>query len=185
MVLVLTAISVIAGGALAYVNKVTEEPIAAINAKNLNDGIKMVVLGTTSGELSVEEPCQVDDKTVIYKTDKGVAVQSSVNGFGGELKVLVGFDDEGTIKGYTILATAETPGLGAKADTWFQEGGKGCIVGKNPQQSNLTVTKDGGEIDAITASTITSRAFLSAVQAAYNAYKGDADATTGATKQQH
>ena len=184
MALVLTAISVIAGGALAVVNEITKEPIAEINQKNLNDGIKKVILGTTEGELTVQEPWQANETTFIYATDKGTAVQASVNGFGGELKVLVGFDDEGTIKGYTILQTAETPGLGAKADTWFQEGGKGCIVGKNPATANLTVSKDGGEVDAITASTITSRAFLRAVQAAYSAYKSNGtDAETGASTQ--
>jgi len=96
--------------------------------------------------------------------------------------VLVGFDAEGNILGYTLLEHQETPGLGAKADQWFQKGQKGDIIGKNPAQG-LTVSKDGGTVDAITASTITSRAFLLAVTNAYNAYKGNAsDAKTGATK---
>jgi electron transport complex protein RnfG len=105
-------------------------------------------------------------------------------GFGGELKVLVGFDHDGNILGYTLLEHQETPGLGAKADLWFQKGQKGDIIGKNPADG-LIVKKDGGQIDAITASTITSRAFLLAVTNAYNAYKGNsADATTSATQQQ-
>ncbi|MCF0183155.1 MAG: RnfABCDGE type electron transport complex subunit G [Bacteroidaceae bacterium] len=184
MALVLTLISVIAGGALAAVNEITKEPIKEINQRNLNDGIKRVILGSAEGELAVQEPWQADETTFIYATDKGTAVQTSVNGFGGEMQVLVGFDEEGTIKGYTILKTAETPGLGVKADTWFQEGGKGCIIGKNPSSANLTVSKDGGEVDAITASTITSRAFLRAVQQAYDAFKG-CDANSGASPQQH
>lgn len=183
MALVLTAISVVAGGALAYVNKVTEGPIAEINAKNLQDGIKKVILGNQGGDLQVEDPVEADGYT-LYKTDRGTAVKAVTNGFGGPLEVLVGFDEAGNILGYTILATVETPGLGVKADTWFQKGGKGDIIGKNPGQKELLVTKDGGDIDAITASTITSRAFLNAVNQAYKAFMGNSgDATTGASTQ--
>ena len=102
--------------------------------------------------------------------------------FGGDLKVLVGFNQEGNILGYTILQTAETPGLGAKAEGWFQKDVKGSIIGKNPSTDNLIVSKDGGSVNAITASTITSRAFLLAVNNAYNAYKKGADSNSGATK---
>lgn len=183
MVIVLTLISVIAGGTLAYINKVTQEPIAAINAKNLQDGIKKVIIGTTEGELNVEHPDTVD-AYIIYKTDKGTAVKSTANGFGGALEVLVGFDSKGSIMGYTILSTVETPGLGVKADSWFQKDGKGNIIGRNPGEKTLSVKQDGGDVDAITASTITSRAFLNAVNNAYNAYmsKGT-DANSGATLQ--
>ncbi len=181
MVIVLTVISVIAGGALAYINKVTAGPIEEINAKNLQDGIKKVILGGLEGDLKVEAPVEADGYT-IYRTDKGTAVKSATNGFGGQLEVLVGFDWSGNILGYTILKTAETPGLGAKADLWFQKGGKGDIIGKNPGEKSLTVSKDGGDVDAITASTITSRAFLNAVNNAYKAYAGNtADAVSGAT----
>lgn len=181
MVVVLTVISVIAGGLLAYINKVTQEPIAAINEKNLQDGIKKVILGSETGELNVEQPVETDG-FVIYQTDKGTAVKAVENGFGGPLEVLVGFDEAGNILGYTVLSTVETPGLGVKADTWFQKGQKGDIIGKNPGEKELSVSKDGGEIDAITASTITSRAFLNAVNHAYKAYKGQStDANSGAT----
>ena len=181
MVVVLTVISVIAGGLLAYINKVTQEPIAAINEKNLQDGIKKVILGSETGELNVEQPVETDG-FVIYQTDKGAAVKAVENGFGGPLEILVGFDEAGNILGYTVLSTVETPGLGVKADTWFQKGQKGDIIGKNPGEKELSVSKDGGEIDAITASTITSRAFLNAVNHAYKAYKGQStDANSGAT----
>ena len=101
----------------------------------------------------------------------GAAVESTTQGFGGDLKVLVGFSPEGKILGYTILASTETPGLGAKADKWFQKDGKGSVIGKSPSEKPLTVSKDGGDIDAITASTITSRAFLNAINHAYTAYE--------------
>ena len=114
----------------------------------------------------------------------GTAVEAKSMGFGGELKVLVGFDAEGKIYNYSLLSHAETPGLGSKAADWFKEGNKGSIKGMNPGEQPLTVSKDGGQVDAITASTITSRAFLNAVNAAYGAYKGNggANGTTGASQ---
>ena len=194
MVLVLTGVAVVMGGILAYVNHLTEGPINDQKAKALADGIKSVMC---VDELKVEKTDtvrQTDSKGkeltfIIYQTqdaqgqDLGAAVESVTGGFGGNLKVLVGFNPEGQILGYKLLEHAETPGLGAKADRWFQKGEKGDIIGKDPKEP-LTVSKDGGQVDAITASTITSRAFLLAVNNAYNAYKvTPADAQTGATKQ--
>ena len=113
----------------------------------------------------------------------GAAVESTTLGFGGDLKVLVGFDAKGKILGYTLLQHAETPGLGAKADKWFQKDGKGNIVGRVMDANKpLVVKNDGGDIDAITASTITTRAFLAAVNQAFAAYaEQDIDGATGAT----
>ena len=194
MVLVLTGVAVVMGGILAYVNHLTEGPIAQQKEKTLADGIKAVMV---CNDLVVAEPVEVKQNVdgkeltyIIYNVkdaqgkDLGAAVQSVTMGFGGDLKVLVGFDTEGNILGYTLLEHAETPGLGAKADQWFQKGQKGDIIGKSPAEP-LTVSKDGGQVDAITASTITSRAFLKAVNNAYNAYKvTPTDGETGATKQE-
>ena len=182
MAIVLTSIALIAGLALGYVNSVTAGPIEKIKEQQLSDGIKAVL---AADELKVEEPVTLDNGAVVYRTDKGVAVQATdPNGFGGKLTVLVGFNDEGLIQGYRVLETAETPGLGAKAGEWFQKGQKGDIIGK--QAGNLTVSKDGGEVDAITASTITSRAFLRCVNAAYEALDTKSeDAQTGASVQNH
>ena len=188
MTVVLTVISVIAGGVLAYVNQVTQGPIAAINEQKLQDGIKQVILGTTDGELNVEQPDTLDGGYVLYKTDKGTAVMAIENGFAGPISVLVGFDEQGAVKGYTILATSETQGLGVKADTWFQKDGKGSIIGRNPGEKELVVSKDGGDVDAITASTITSRAFLKAVNNAYQVYKNNGqwtDTNSGASQKAH
>ena len=194
MVLVLTGVAVIMGGILAYVNHLTEGPIAAQKEKTLADGIKTVMCVNDLKVAATDEVKQTDDKGkelvfTIYQiedaqgSDLGAAVESSTLGFGGTLKVLVGFDLDGKILGYTLLEHTETPGLGAKADKWFQKGQKGDIIGKDPQEP-LTVSKDGGQVDAITASTITSRAFLLAVNNAYKAYKATpaADAETGATE---
>jgi electron transport complex protein RnfG len=195
MVLVLTGVAVIMGGILAFVNHLTEGPIADQKAKALADGIKSVMCVDDLQVANTDTVKQTDAKGkelvyVIYETkdaqgkDLGAAVESTTGGFGGNLKVLVGFDPEGNILGYTLLEHAETPGLGAKADQWFQKGQKGDIIGKSPA-TPLTVSKDGGQVDAITASTITSRAFLKAVNNAYKAYKSDpaADGQTGASEQ--
>ena len=193
MVLVLTSVAVIMGGILALVNHLTEGPISEVNKKKTDDGIKAVMVCdnlVVAQTDTVKQDINGKEYTyIIYQVkdaqgkDLGAAVESTTMGFGGDLKVMVGFAPEGTILGYTLLAHTETPGLGAKADKWFQKGEKGDIVGKSPAEP-LTVSKDGGQVDAITASTITSRAFLLAVNNAYNAYKATpVDAETGATKQ--
>lgn len=192
MVLVLVLTALVMSGILALVNHITEGPISEQKEKSLTDGIKTVMGG---GELEIMsndtitrdmDGDQKDDVFIVHRASSGgkelgAAVESTTQGFGGDLKVLVGFDNEGAILGYTILETTETPGLGAKADTWFQKGEKGDIIGKNPEQL-LKVKKDDGEVDAITASTITSRAFLKAVNQAYMAFTDEeADAETSAT----
>ncbi len=183
MLIVLTAIAVIAGAALGYANELTSGPIAENKARQLADGIKAVM---NTDEVEVQRVDTVG-ASVVYHTSQGVAVQAKdANAFGGTLTILVGFDAKGTILGYQILETSETPGLGAKADKWFQKDGKGNIIGMNPGQNNMTVKKDGGEVDAITASTITSRAFLRAVNEAYAAMAPQAeDAQSGATTPHH
>ena len=181
MLVVLTVIAIIAAGVLASVNAVTAPQIEKINAENLAAGIKAVM---GSDEIQVSDPWEKDAFVVYDINDKagaklGKAVVTSENGFSGAIKVLVGFNTEGDILGDTVLEHAETPGLGAKANEWFQD----KIVGMNPGKSNFTVSKDGGDVDAITASTITSRAFLKAIQNAYNQIMAETDATSGATQQ--
>ena len=179
MVVVLVGVALITGGILAYVNDVTAGPISVQAKKSLADGIKAVMGGvdlTVSKEDTIRQNISGKEVTfVVHET-------FTTGGFGGDLKVLVGFNNDGEILGYTILQHSETPGLGAKADKWFQKDGKGSVIGRNPGEAPLTVNKDGGDIDAITASTITSRAFLLAVNQAYQAYKSlPVDANTGAT----
>ena len=189
MVLVLTGVAVVMGGILAWVNNITSGPIDEQKKLALDNGIKAVMCSEQLNISRTDTVVQTDAKGkeqtyIIYNNEKGAAVQSSTMGFGGELKVLVGFDQEGKILGYTLLEHQETPGLGAKADQWFQAGQNGNIIGLDPSEG-LRVKKDGGTVDAITASTITSRAFLLAVTNAYNVYKGNAaDDVSGATKQQ-
>ena len=190
MTLVLTGITVICVGILAMVNEVTKAPIAAANAKTLSDAVSAVVPGFDNDPIAEKKTEVIDGvEFTIYPATKGgesigAAVESTAMGFGGDLTILVGFNKEGKINDYSLLNHAETPGLGAKADTWFKSGNKGDITGKSPKDGALTVSKDGGQIDAITASTITSRAFLKAVNAAYAAFSGqNVDGSTGATQQ--
>ncbi len=190
MLLVLTGVTAISVALLAYVNELTKGPIAEANAKILSDAISVVVPAFDNDPTAEATKQTIDGvEYTIYPAKKdgqwvGAAVESTAMGFGGELKVLVGFDADGKIYDYSLLSHVETPGLGSKAADWFKEGGKGSIKGMNPGEAPLKVSKDGGQIDAITASTITSRAFLNAVNAAYAAYKGndDTNGTTGATQ---
>ena len=154
MVLVLTGVAVVMGGILAFVNHLTEGPINEQKAQALSEGIKTVMACDDLKVTKTDTLSKKDEKTgkemvfVVYQTqdkqgkDLGAAVESTTGGFGGDLKVLVGFDPEGKILGYTLLEHAETPGLGAKADKWFQKGGKGDIIGKDPAEP-LVVSKDG------------------------------------------
>ncbi|MBO7260467.1 MAG: RnfABCDGE type electron transport complex subunit G [Bacteroidaceae bacterium] len=213
MVLVLSLISVVAAALLALVNQITSGPIEKINAETLANGIKQVIVGDEEIEFTVSEPIDKDGFLFykVYNSDSellGTAVKSTDgNAFGGNLVVLVGFNPDGTILGYEVLEHAETPGLGALAVTWFKQAssasdkkqskfvdilfgapgkaGNHNIVGMNPADGGFTVTKDGGKIDAITASTITSRAFLRAVENAYKALftDGNVDNVSGATVQ--
>ena len=195
MLLVLTGVTVISVALLAYVNELTKTPIAEANAKTLNEALKQVLPEFTNNPVAESDTVYSEKEGkkvvdfILYPAKEGdqwigTAVQATSIGFAGEIKVLVGFDAEGKIYNYSLLAHAETPGLGSKASDWFKEGGKGSIKGMSPGDAPLAVSKDGGQIDAITASTITTRAFLNAVNAAYAAYKGDdaANATTGATQ---
>ena len=171
MLLSLTIIAVVAAAALAFVSNVTAGPIEQAQKAKKEAAIKAVLPAFEK----IEE-CDIDGIpcTKAYNTDGalvGMAVESkSSKGFGGDLIAMVGLDAEGCITGYQILETAETPGLGAKAGEWFQKGNKGDVIGKNPSQG-LKVKKDGGDIDAISGSTITSRAFCELINNAYETFK--------------
>lgn len=194
MLLVLTGVTVASVALLAYVNELTKGPIEEANAKTLNEALKQVLPAFDNNPVAEADTIfgEKEGKKfvdfIIYPAKKGeknigAAVESKSLGFGGELKVLVGFDEEGKIFNYSLLAHAETPGLGSKAADWFKKDQRGDIVGMNPGEKPLTVKKDGGQVDAITASTITSRAFLNAVNAAYQAYKGgNTHGNTGASQ---
>lgn len=121
---------------------------------------------------------KIEAQAAVLNGQEGQAVEVEANGFGGPMKVMVGIAADGTILGYEILEHSETPGLGDKADTWFKNANKPGqnIIGR--KAGNLKVSKDGGEVDAITAATISSRAFLKAINSAYQPTDAHSGATT-------
>ena len=181
MLLALTLIAFVASLGLALVNNVTKGPIEQVNKKKVADAVAKVLpafdhydidtvsISTPKGDADMIRYSAVDaDNNLV-----GKAVESfDPNGFGGKLRAMVGFDADGNITGYEILESNETPGLGAKANTWFQKDGKGNVIGLNPSEG-LKVSKDGGQVDAITGSTITSRAFCRLVDNAYQAFQSE------------
>lgn len=185
MVLALTSITLIAALALGSMYELTKAPIEASRKAKQENAIKDVLPAFES-----IDPAQIIDVEGVgsfnvyrafdaNKAFVGAAVESfTKNGFSGEIKIMVGFDKNGTIVNYSVLSQKETPGLGTKIVDWFKtDKNKQKINGLNPESAKLAVTKDGGDIDAITAATISSRAFLEAVQNAYNAFVQTNDAT--------
>lgn len=190
MLLSLTGICVVAGAILAGVNQMTTEPIAASKAASLEAAIKAVTpeFDNKPAEESYMAETYDGDSLRIYPAKKGdelvgVAVESSTKkGFGGEIKVVVGFDPDGKLINYSVQKHSETPGLGSKMQEWFRtDKNKQSVIGRTLTEDGLKVSKDGGDVDAITAATISSRAFLDAINRAYSAYKS-VDEASGATE---
>ncbi len=189
MVLSLGVVTLSAGARLAGVHVLTEGPIAKASAAKVLDAIKEVVPGFDNNPLDEAweyVPRQGQKAVTVYPAYlegrfAGAAVLGySPNGFAGEIEVMYGFDDTGTIRGFEVLEQEETPGLGAKMNEWFRsEEGSRSVIGRNPQESGMKVTKDGGEIDGITAATISSRAFLEALRLADEAFREYKTAKTG------
>lgn len=191
MVVVLFAVTLISSAAVGYVNSLTAGPIeAAKQAKQIN-AIRQVIPGEFDNDPNAEvwkKETPDGGELEFYPAKKngepvGTAVKTYTNnGFGGKVWLMVGFNPDGTISNYSVLEHKETPGLGSKMDAWFTKNGKGNIIGKHPGTNGLKVKKDGGDVDAITAATISSRAFLDAVNRAAAGLEG-ADAASGATQQ--
>mgnify|MGYP002735492634 CR=1 FL=1 len=180
MFLSLFIISLSVGLLLSQVYKITAEPIAAAKALKLENAIKEVVpeFDNNPAQESFQIEVAPGDSLLVYPAKKGNEIvgfavnTASKNGFSGDIQLIVGFDTQSQVINYSILAHAETPGLGSKMDEWFKDANKPQqnIIGRDLSKGDLSVSNDGGEIDAITASTITSRAFLEAVNKAYAAY---------------
>lgn len=194
MVLVLFCISLIASLCLGLVNMITAEPIAAAKDAAKQEALKQVL--PEFDEVKLDSVYKSDNLAIpAYKAIKGgevigYAIESaSLKGFNGEIKLMVGFDTKGTILNVWILQQKETPGLGTKMAIRDDSVKNPLlkVIGKDASTTKLFVTKDGGDIDALTAATISSRAYLDAVSRAYNVFKVAAgltdklDSPTGAT----
>ena len=174
MALSLTVISLVASACLGFVYELTKEPIAAsVLSKKLNaisnvvpefdndPNAEMFRIADYNGDSLEVYPAMKGGDTI------GFAVNTfTTKGFSGNISLMAGFDPDGTIIDITVLEQKETPGLGTKmAEPEFKDQFKGV----NPGGSELKVVKDGGQVDAITAATISSRAFCDAVNKAYDA----------------
>lgn len=177
MVLSLGTITIIAAAALAGVYTLTKEPIEQAKIEKQKVAIGQVLPDIQFDNNPAEEAAEVtvDGETVTVFPARqdgelvGMAVEShDSNGFSGLITVMYGFRPSGDITGFAVMQHAETPGLGSKMDEWFSNPAH-TIVGLNAATSNLTVSKDGGDVDAITAATISSRAFLRALTLANQA----------------
>lgn len=193
MVLVLFTITLLSSAAVGGVYMLTEEPIAQAKELAVKDALAQVLPqfeATTKQSIEVNQLPIVAHTATIAGETVGYAVESiSKNGFGGAVRLMVGFDTEGKILNINVLEQKETPGLGTKM---ADEGNVllASLKDKNAAEVNMTVKKDGGDIDALTAATISSRAYAEAVAIAYEAYKVASgkqatagDVATGATKQ--
>lgn len=162
MALCLTLVCLFCSSVLALVYAVTFDPIEQASRKALEASIGRVL--PEGGELSEAREAEFagqDYEYYVSSADTTViayAVKSTAIGFGGPLTVMVGVLPDGTIYNTSVLSHSETPGLGAKCQT--DEAFLGQWKGYN---GSFKVTKDGGDVDAITASTITSRAYTLAV----------------------
>ena len=176
MVLTLFMVTFIASAALGYLYELTKGPIAASKLAKLNNAITQVVPEFDTIPGSEIYKMGIDGDTLVFYPAKkngelvGTAVSTFTNnGFSGYIKLMVGFLPDGTIHNISVLEHEETPGLGDKMQKnkskWSLQ-----FNGKNPAEFKLKVTKDRGDVDAITASTISSRAFCDAVDRAYKAY---------------
>ena len=190
MVAVLFTVTLIASAGVGAVNMITADAIAEANAAATTQAVANVLPSFENTEVSEQT---IDDMPIVVYTasagDKvvGYAVESMTkNGFGGVIRLMVGFAPDGQILNVNVLQQAETPGLGTKmADE--DNALLRSIKDKKAWEIEFKVKKDGGELDALTAATISSRAYYNAVERAYQAYRvaagfaDSADGVSGAT----
>ena len=173
MVFSLLIITAVSSASLGFLHQLTKEPKSIAEKIKQNFAIQRVLPehnNEPSADAFVVGCFDCDDQLTCYPASQngelvGIAVDTwTMNGYSGLVRLMVGFDKTGNIINISVLEQRETPGLGTKmADAEFKDQYKG----KNPCRNNLAVKKDHGEIDAITAATISSRAFSEAVMRAY------------------
>lgn len=162
LALTLLLITSLVAIALAGVNAITAPKIAALNVQKTQEAIEAVLPGG-GGEVAFTDDTGL--VTTVYQGDAGYAVQVVPSGFNGGITMMVGIDQSGTVLGISIISNTETAGLGAvsAANTSAGEAFRGQFVGTS---GSVAVSKDGGQLDAITGATITSRAVCTGVNAA-------------------
>ncbi|MBQ9411068.1 MAG: RnfABCDGE type electron transport complex subunit G [Bacteroidales bacterium] len=165
MVLVLGVTCLFCSAVLGGAYALTKDPIAAAAAAKTQQAVAQVLPHFESLEYNEEANYYTakDGENVV-----GYAIESTVVGFGGPLSLMVGVTSDGVVYNTSVLSHTETPGLGAKCstDAKFMDQWRGF----DPSLKKLSVKKDGGDVDAITASTITSRAYTLAVENALKVF---------------
>lgn len=158
LALILFVITTVVAAALAGVNSLTADKIAASEAEKMAAAVEAVLPGQ-----SIVESRTVNEGIVktVYLGETGYACQVTPNGFGGTITMMVGVSADGTVLGVQIVSHSETPGLGAKAQS--DEDFLNSFLGLT---GAIEVSKDGGEADTLTSATITSRAVAEGVSAA-------------------
>ena len=166
----LLLITAIVAACLAGVNAVTKDVIAELNAKATQEAIMAVLPGGFDTEIT-----DFSDATglvsKIYQGADGYAVEVGPSGFDNTITMMVGIDNEGKVLGISVVSHTETAGLGAVAAAGTPAGiaFRDQFVGTS---GSVSVTKDGGAMDAITGATITSRAICVGVNAALDCVAG-------------
>ena len=161
LALTLLAITAVVAVCLAGVNSVTAPAIAELNAQKTQEAIELVLPGGGE-EVTFPETALVSK---VYASETGYAVEVTPGGFDNTITMMVGVDKAGSVLGISIISHTETAGLGAvaAAGTPAGEAFRAQFVGTS---GSVSVTKDGGTLDAITGATITSRAICVGVNAA-------------------
>ena len=177
MVLTLFLVTLIASTTLGFIYELTKEPIAEAKLRKKNVAIQQVVPEFTNqpNDEAYDVAVEGDTLTVYPAKKDGKRVGAAIStftekGYSGQIRLMVGFNANGTINNISVLEHQETPGLGDKIDK-AKSGWSRQFNGKNPEDFQLQVRKDGGDVDAITAATISSRAYCDAVQRAYQAFQ--------------
>ena len=177
MIAALLGVSVLSALALGYVYQITKEPIARAKDEKTLDAISEVVGDFDNNPFAEKTTVSAPGgkyKLELYPARENgiitaVAVKTfSDNGFGGRIELIVGLLRDGTITGYKVLSQKETPGLGTKI---AEEDFAGQFVGLNSYLDDISLTRSGGSIDAVTGATISSKAVIDAVGKAVETYK--------------
>ena len=177
MTLTLFVITLIAGVSLGFINDITKGPKAQAKLDRKINALKNVLPEFNNNPVENVKLIKTDsakDSVEIYtaflnENQSGIAVVgSSDKGFSGLVKIMVGFNTDGSIFNIAVLEQKETPGLGTKmkGEKFLSQ-----FRGKHPKTYNLKVKKDQGDVDALTGATITTRAFGEATQMAYEVFE--------------
>ena len=177
MVITLFVVCLVASAGVGGIYALTKDLIDAAKIAKVNSAISGVVPDFDNDPSAEKFEVTTDGKTsMVYPAKKdggivGYAIEAATSkGFGGAIVLMVGFEPDGTIYNTAVISHTETPGLGDKIDV-KKSNFSVQFNGKNPETFHLSVKKDGGDVDAITASTISSRAFCDAVETAYKTFK--------------